>query len=83
LKLTLRLLRAARRSNSLGECLAREFGAALETAAGHDFPEGVRAAVIDKDRNPKWSPSAIEEVQPEALNPYFAPRTSEETLVLP
>jgi enoyl-CoA hydratase len=69
---TLKLLRLARASSSLEECLVREYRAALEVFASDDFREGVRAAVIDKDRNPKWSPAAIEDVTPEMLAPYFA-----------
>ncbi|HEV7408755.1 MAG TPA: enoyl-CoA hydratase/isomerase family protein [Bradyrhizobium sp.] len=69
---TLKLLRLARKSSSLEECLVREYRAALEVFASDDFREGVRAAVIDKDRNPKWSPRGIEDVTPEMLAPYFA-----------
>jgi enoyl-CoA hydratase len=69
---TLKLLRLARTSNSLEECLVREYRAALEVFASDDFREGVRAAVIDKDRNPKWSPPRIEDVTPEMVAPYFA-----------
>src|SRR6195256_6705739 len=69
---TLQLLRLARASSSLEECLVREYRAALEVFASDDFREGVRAAVIDKDRNPKWSPPGIEDVTPEMVAPYFA-----------
>jgi enoyl-CoA hydratase len=69
---TLKLLRLARASRSLEECLVREYRAALEVFASDDFREGVRAAVIDKDRNPKWSPPRIEDVTPEMVAPYFA-----------
>jgi enoyl-CoA hydratase len=69
---TLKLLRLARASPSLEECLVREYRAALQVFASDDFREGVRAAVIDKDRNPKWSPPRIEEVTPEMVAPYFA-----------
>jgi len=69
---TLRLLRLARASSSLEECLVREYRAALEVFRSDDFREGVRAAVIDKDRNPKWSPAAIEDVTPAMQAPYFA-----------
>jgi len=69
---TLKLLRLARTAASLEECLVREYRAALEVFASDDFREGVRAAVIDKDRNPKWSPPRIEDVTPEMVAPYFA-----------
>jgi enoyl-CoA hydratase len=68
----LKLLRLARGSSSLEECLVREYRAALEVFASDDFREGVRAAVIDKDRNPRWSPPRIADVTPEMVAPYFA-----------
>ena len=69
---TLKLLRLARTSKLLEECLVREYRAALEVFASDDFREGVRAAVIDKDRNAKWSPPRIEDVKPEILARYLA-----------
>jgi enoyl-CoA hydratase len=72
LVVTLKLLRLARASATLEECLAREYRAALAVFASDDFREGIRAAVIDKDREPKWSPPRIEEVTPEMIAPYFA-----------
>jgi enoyl-CoA hydratase len=69
---TLKLLRLARKASSLEECLVREYRAALQVFASDDFREGVRAAVIDKDRSPKWSPPRIEDVTPEMVAPYFA-----------
>ena len=68
----LKLLRLARQSSSLEECLVREYRAALEVFRSDDFREGVRAAVIEKDRNPKWSPPRIEDVTPDMIAPYFA-----------
>lgn len=68
----LKLLRLARQSSSLEQCLVREYRAALEVFRSDDFREGVRAAVIDKDRNPSWSPPRIEDVTPEMVAPYFA-----------
>jgi enoyl-CoA hydratase len=82
LKVALRLLRAARASKSLDECLIREYGAALEVFVSRDFPEGIRAAVIDKDRQPKWSPPQVAEVTPAMVDAYFAPRGVDE-LVIP
>ncbi|KQT27435.1 MAG: enoyl-CoA hydratase/isomerase family protein [Bradyrhizobium sp.] len=69
---TLKLLRLARAASSLEDCLVREYRAALEVFRSDDFREGVRAAVIDKDRNPSWSPPRIEDVTPEMLAPYLA-----------
>jgi enoyl-CoA hydratase len=69
---TLKLLRLARSSSSLEECLVREYRAALEVFRSDDFREGVRAAVIDKDRNPRWSPPRIEDVTAAMIAPYFA-----------
>ena len=71
LKLTLRLLRAGRQSSGLIECLEREFAAGCEVLRNHDFYEGVRAALIDKDRNPKWHPDALGDVTEEYLDRYF------------
>jgi enoyl-CoA hydratase len=69
---SLKLLRLARQTRSLEECLVREYRAALEVFRSDDFREGIRAAVIDKDRNPRWSPPRIEDVTPEMVGPYFA-----------
>ena len=71
LKLTLRLLRAGRQSSGLVECLEREFSAGVEILRNHDFYEGVRAAIIDKDRNPQWSPASLDEVQAESIDAYL------------
>jgi enoyl-CoA hydratase len=69
---TLQLLRLARHAASLEACLVREYRAANEVFRSDDFREGVRAAVIDKDRNPRWSPSRVEDITAEMIAPYFA-----------
>jgi enoyl-CoA hydratase len=79
----LKLLRLARTSSSLEQCLVREYRAALEVFASDDFREGVRAAVIDKDRNPRWSPPDIEDVTPEMVAPYFAEIGADELVFNP
>lgn len=71
LKLTLRLLRMGGQSSGLVECLEREFVAGCEVLRNHDFYEGVRAALIDKDRDPKWRPDTLQAVSSEALDRYF------------
>lgn len=70
LKLVFRELGQARRLG-LPQCLAMELRLALRVLKTHDFGEGVRAALIDKDRNPKWRPASLAGV--ENLDAFFAP----------
>jgi enoyl-CoA hydratase len=73
LKVTLALLRAARRSPDLETCLEREFAATAQILHTPDFYEGIRAAIIDKDRNPKWSPASLDAIGPDIVAPFFRP----------
>jgi enoyl-CoA hydratase len=73
MKVTLRLLREAAASKTLRDCLEREFAAAHQVLASDEFYEGVRAAVVDKDRSPKWRPATLAGVTPEMLARYFQP----------
>jgi len=58
LKLVFRQLRTAR-ALDLKQCLAMEFRLAVRVLKAHDFREGVRAALVDKDKSPKWQPSSL------------------------
>src|SRR5690606_29960990 len=55
------------------ECMRMEFRIVNRMLAGHDFYEGIRAAVIDKDQTPKWRPALLEDVDATAVEAYFAP----------
>ena len=55
------------------EVLRMEYRLTQACMAGHDFYEGVRAAVIDKDRRPKWRPARLDQVTEAAVDAYFAP----------
>ncbi|HEX3667200.1 MAG TPA: enoyl-CoA hydratase/isomerase family protein [Rhizomicrobium sp.] len=72
LKVTFRQLRDGR-SLSFDDCLRMEFRMVNRVMAGHDFFEGVRAAIIDKDNEPAWSPETLPEVSEPAVDAYFAP----------
>lgn len=73
LKIALRMLRLGRKSANLEECLDREFAGAAQILTLDDFYEGVRAAVIDKDRRPRWSPDRIEDVDEDQIARFFVP----------
>ncbi|NXQ09649.1 HIBCH protein, partial [Peucedramus taeniatus] len=72
LKLTLRQLREGA-SMSLQEVLRMEYRLSQACMKGHDFYEGVRAVLIDKDQSPKWKPAALEEVSDEYVDNCFKP----------
>ncbi|MGH6845920.1 MAG: enoyl-CoA hydratase/isomerase family protein [Methylocella sp.] len=57
----------------IGEALRTEFRIASRIARSHDFYEGVRAVIIDKDNRPLWNPAGVESVKPASIEAYFAP----------
>jgi enoyl-CoA hydratase/carnithine racemase len=58
-----------------------EFRIVRRVMEGHDFYEGVRALIIDKDRSPRWSPASVEGVDEADIARYFEPLAKE--LLLP
>jgi len=83
LRITLRALREAATMGSLRPALDMEYRLALRCHAGHDFVEGVRAQVIDKDRNPQWQPARIEDVDDDTVAGYFASLAEQELGLAP
>ena len=73
LKLTLAAIRQARQLPSLEEALKVEYRLTVRLFEDGEFPEGVRALLIDKDRKPRWSPPALGEVTAELVARYLAP----------
>ncbi|MGQ0443824.1 MAG: enoyl-CoA hydratase/isomerase family protein [Beijerinckiaceae bacterium] len=57
----------------IGEALRTEFRIVSRIARRHDFYEGVRALIIDKDNRPLWNPAGVENLEPAAIEAYFAP----------
>nr|XP_008997337.2 3-hydroxyisobutyryl-CoA hydrolase, mitochondrial isoform X4 [Callithrix jacchus] len=70
LKITLRQLMEGS-SKTLQEVLTMEYRLSQACMRGHDFHEGIRALLIDKDRSPKWKPADLKEVTDEYLNNHF------------
>jgi enoyl-CoA hydratase len=58
---------------SMDECMRMEFRILNRMLAGHDFYEGIRAAIIDKGSTPQWRPAGIDDVSAADVDAYFAP----------
>ena len=58
---------------SMDECMRMEFRILNRMLANRDFYEGIRAAVVDKTKDPDWSPASIDEVDPAVVEGFFAP----------
>lgn len=58
---------------SLNQALKLEYRLAHRFINGEELYEGVRAALVDKDQSPKWSPAELEAVTPQMIDAYFAP----------
>jgi enoyl-CoA hydratase len=59
------------------DCMRIEYRIVSRVIPAHDFYEGVRAVIIDKDNAPKWKPATLEEVSPAEIDAYFAPLADE------
>ena len=71
--MTLRSLRHARTLGSLEDVLNEEFRVSVAALSSHDLVEGIRAQVIDKDRNPQWEPATLADVTAADVDRYFQP----------
>jgi enoyl-CoA hydratase len=82
LKLTLAAIRNARVLGSLEAALNVEYRLCVRLFEDGEFPEGVRALIVDKDRRPQWSPARLADVSADLVASYLAPLPASEELGL-
>ena len=73
LKVTFELLKRGSAYKSLKEALIVEYRVATRMIRRHDFGEGVRAIIVDKDQSPRWQPTTLGDVTPALLQSLFEP----------
>ncbi len=59
------------------DCMRLEYRMVSRILTGHDFFEGIRAVVIDKDQSPQWQPRELGDVTDQSVETYFAPLDEE------
>ncbi|MEU8764301.1 enoyl-CoA hydratase/isomerase family protein [Streptomyces sp. NPDC048659] len=78
LKATLAAVRRARGLDSLEAALDVEYRLSCAALSSPDLVEGIRAQVVDKDRDPHWNPATLAEVTAADVERWFAPRAAGE-----
>jgi enoyl-CoA hydratase len=72
LTVTLEAVRRAAKLDTLEDALHQEFRVSVASLKSHDLVEGIRAQLVDKDRNPQWSPATLADCTDDIINAYFA-----------
>lgn len=73
LKVSLRQIREGAKMATFADNMAMEYALGGRVVQTHDFQEGVRAVIIDKDNAPRWEPSTLEGVDFAILDRLFRP----------
>jgi enoyl-CoA hydratase len=73
LSVTLASVRRAGKLSTLEDVLTQEYRVSCASLRSHDLVEGIRAQLVDKDRNPSWSPTSLAEVSAADVDAYFTP----------
>ncbi len=73
LSVTLAAVRRAAKLDTLEDVLTQDYRVSCASLRSHDLVEGIRAQLVDKDRNPKWSPASLAQVSAADVDAYFAP----------
>jgi enoyl-CoA hydratase len=72
-KVSLRLLSDGAGMHDFADEMRQEYSVATHVVQRHDFVEGVRSVLIDKDATPRWEPSSPERVTDHMIDTIFAP----------
>ena len=75
----LEAVRRAAKLDTLEDVLRQEYRTSRGALRSHDVVEGIRAQVIDKDRNPKWSPPSLSAITTADIDAYFEPQNPDLT----
>ncbi len=67
------IVRQSRNLKRIEEIVQLEYRFTYRSMSDGNFIEGIRAQIIDKDRNPKWEPATLEEVDPNAISAMLEP----------
>ena len=78
LKVAFRQLKLGAEARTFADNMAMEYRIGARVVQRHDFLEGVRAVIVEKDNAPKWSPAALEGVTEAMLDEIFAPLPSDQ-----
>ena len=78
MKVSLRLLHDGARMVTFADEMRQEYAVATRVAQRHDFLEGVRAVIVDKDNAPQWNPATPEGVTEHLIDQIFAPLPEDE-----
>ena len=73
MKLTFEQLMRGAAAATFRQNMQMEYRMVNRCVEAHDFPEGVRALLIDKDRKTNWIPSTLDGVSDDDISAYFAP----------
>jgi len=78
MKVSFRQMRQGAKMQSFTDEMRSEYRIASRVASRHDFQEGVRALIVDKDNKPAWKPATLEGVTDALLDELFAPLPAQE-----
>jgi enoyl-CoA hydratase len=78
MKVALRLLKEGGHMHSFADEMRQEYAVGAHVVQRHDFLEGVRAVIVDKDNAPKWNPATPDAVTEHMLDTIFAPLPDDE-----